>query len=288
MSASVGRLTLYHLVSSFESDLRDLLDVFVAVTADAGSLLSSDMLMRAVERAHADGWKENETQHLSNLLNYLDFGDLIQIYRRHLSLFPFDLQEQLRKVQQQIEGIAPVRNRVMHARPLEFDDLAKVLELTEFLIKESVRWPQLNQAAIDISTRPEVLFGITIPLVPDKDSISHNLPLPDFDETGFIGRKDSLKQLSAALRGVYPVITVVGEGGLGKTSLALKAAYDLLDADKPAFDAIIFASAKTSNLTVTEIRRIEGAVNTSLGLMGAAVEALSGSTDNPLDRKSVV
>ena len=171
----------------------------------------------------------------------------------------------------------------MHGRPLEFDDLAKTLDLTQNLLKAPAFWTDLNGAAIDVSTKPEVLFGITIPLVNDHGSVSHNLPLPDFDETGFIGRKENLRQVLSALKGVYPVVTVVGEGGLGKTSLALKAAYDILDMPSVSFDAIIFVSAKTSQLTATEIRRIEGAVNSSLGLFSAAVEALSGRTESPID-----
>lgn len=283
MSANVARLALYHLVSAFEGDLRQLIEQFIAGAGRASDLLALEMYKRVDERAQADGWTADETQALSNLLGYLDFGDLIQICRRHFLLIPVENQDQLRQMQAQIDGLAPIRNRVMHGRPLEFDDLAQVLSLTEIFLKSPARWANLQQAATDISVRPEVLFGVTIPLVTDKELISHNLPLPDFDETGFIGRKENLRQLSTALKGVYPVITVVGEGGLGKTSLALKAAYDLLDSKDSGYDAIIFASAKTSQLTTTEIRRIEGAVNTSLGLMSAAVDALGGGSEKPVD-----
>ena len=117
---------------------------------------------------------------------------------------------------------------------------------------------------------------LKIPQLTEPTKILHNLPLSDFDETGFIGRRSILNNLIKACHGPYPVITVVGEGGLGKTSLALKAAYEILDSDSTKFEVIIFVTAKATQLTVNEISRVKGAINSSLGLMEAAVDVLGG------------
>jgi hypothetical protein len=54
--------------------------------------------------------------------------------------------------------------------------------------------------------------------------IQHKLPTPDFEDTGFVGRDQDRKNLGQLLTSAYPVINVTGEGGLGKTSLALRCA----------------------------------------------------------------
>ncbi|UNK57208.1 NB-ARC domain-containing protein [Pseudoxanthomonas daejeonensis] len=170
----------------------------------------------------------------------------------------------------------------MHSRPLEFDDLARTTNLTEILVREDANWPELHRTVLDLSVSPEHVLKIKIPPFAEPTRILHNLPLADFDETGFIGRKQALSNLVKACNGPYPVITVVGEGGLGKTSLALKAAYEILDSTSK-FEAIIFVTAKATQLTANEISRIKGAINSSLGLMEAAVEVLGGSdTEDPI------
>ncbi|MEA5472450.1 NB-ARC domain-containing protein [Spirulina sp. 06S082] len=88
----------------------------------------------------------------------------------------------------------------------------------------------------------------------------HNLPVPD--HTAFIGRREELNKLLKLLSpdsAVYR-ISIEGEGGLGKTALALEAAYRCLHASwgvttspAPVFDAIIFVSSQPQRLTGTGI-----------------------------------
>src|SRR5690606_20001887 len=68
--------------------------------------------------------------------------------------------------------------------------------------------------------------------------------------------------------------TVVGEGGYGKTALALQVAYDILDDESTDFDAIIWTTAKRIKLTLNDIETMEGAISSSLGIMQAAASHL--------------
>ena len=67
--------------------------------------------------------------------------------------------------------------------------------------------------------------------------------------------------------------------GLGKTALALKLAYDILDSDDMNFDCIVWASAKNATITAGEIKRIKGAVSDSLGMFSEIGKQLAGSEE---------
>ncbi|MFN8192365.1 MAG: NB-ARC domain-containing protein [Nocardioidaceae bacterium] len=103
--------------------------------------------------------------------------------------------------------------------------------------------------------------------------------MPDFDETGFFGRQEELRRIKKAIKGAYPVVSILGDGGIGKTSIALKVAYELLDETNQLFDAFVWVTAKATILTVNEIKRINGAIESSLGLFAKAAEELSGGSD---------
>ena len=76
----------------------------------------------------------------------------------------------------------------------------------------------------------------------------------------FIGREEEIQRLLALLSfdSDHSRISIEGCGGVGKTSLALEAAYRCLNANQqnakvPSFEAIIFTSAKAQFLTVQGI-----------------------------------
>jgi cold shock CspA family protein/tetratricopeptide (TPR) repeat protein len=179
------------------------------------------------------------------------------------------------------EKVVAVRNRVAHSRPLDLDDLARVIDFSEELAKVPGRdWTGIKQTLKDIVENPGFVLGLTPNLIVD-DGVTrcrHNLPAPDFDETGFLGRRDQRRALLRALKGPWPVLSILGDGGLGKTALALRVAYDILDDADCPFEAIVWTSAKKSMLTTSEIVRIEGAIQDSLGLFGGAAQELGGPT----------
>ncbi|MDF0554278.1 tetratricopeptide repeat protein [Kamptonema sp. UHCC 0994] len=87
--------------------------------------------------------------------------------------------------------------------------------------------------------------------------ICQNLPGKDGN---FIGREQEIERLLMLLSfdSNHSRISIEGCGGVGKTSLALEAAYRCLNANQenakvPSFEAIIFTSAKAQRLTVKGI-----------------------------------
>jgi nucleoside phosphorylase/tetratricopeptide (TPR) repeat protein len=92
----------------------------------------------------------------------------------------------------------------------------------------------------------------------------HNLPTLPHKQ--LIGREEDLKELLTRISPNFyeRTITVVGIGGVGKTSLVLEAAYACLAAKKeisnvaiPTFDVIVFSSAQVSALSPQGVIEID-------------------------------
>ncbi|HEX6384700.1 MAG TPA: BTAD domain-containing putative transcriptional regulator, partial [Anaerolineae bacterium] len=70
--------------------------------------------------------------------------------------------------------------------------------------------------------------------------VDHNLPR---DLTPFFGRDAEIEEVTRrVLDSTYPLVTLTGEGGIGKTRLALATARRLLEAEHPFGDGVWFVS----------------------------------------------
>jgi LuxR family glucitol operon transcriptional activator len=274
MAYTIQRLTLYALISALESDLRDFLTLHVAPLVKPETLLSESVKQKATDRFSNDNAEAFPSS--EELLEYIDLGDALQAIRSHDNELDKVTKGYIKKYYLGLERVIPVRNRVMHSRPLEFDDLPKVSDLAAELVKSHrALWANLRTTRRALERNPDFVTALSIPETPDETTkILHNLPQVEFDDTGFVGRQKELGDLKKALTGSYPVVTVVGEGGLGKTALALKACYDLLSDDEVELDAIVWTTAKTTKLTLNEIQLIDGAISSSLGIVESATALL--------------
>ena len=282
MAFNLTRLTIYAFIVAIEEDLRSVIKLHI----QDESKLDSELLERAKNRIEKDIGVIFGDIVLTEKIDYFDLGDTFKTINSNKDSFPEHLFKLIKGTTENLEKIISIRNRVMHVRPLNFDDLPLVSEFCTTLIKSdpSIKWENISTTITRINEDPSFVLCLDIVSYDDNECINHNLPLPDFDETGLIGRDHEIEQVKKLCLGGFPVISIVGEGGIGKSALALKVAYELIDKNSP-FDAVVWVTSKTTQITLNEIREIRGAINTSLGVIQELGEQIVGDEfdENNLD-----
>lgn len=217
----------------------------------------------------------------SDLIEYLDFGDISKIINKYINIFDKNYLIKLKEISNIINLLVPIRNRVVHSRPLLTEDFPILIDNAKILNEISIiKWDKLTETIKLLNTDPTFIFDIKIPeyeFKNERELIYHNLPTPDFDETGLIGREQELRDIKKLIFSHHNVITIVGEGGIGKTATLIQCLYDILDKDEYLFDIIIWVSLKTHVLTVNGIKTIDDAITSTTGLFNKITEELAGN-----------
>jgi tetratricopeptide (TPR) repeat protein len=285
MGFNIARLTLYAILSSIEEDMRVLILFHLEGQLEPSDLLGQEVYNKCKDRLIKDQDTTIAQASIEELLIYTDFAESYQIINSQNKYFPISVSRHFKEITPHLAKLVPIRNRVMHSRPLDFADLSVSLDAAKYFVATNQSlWNNLNSTLLKLESEPTFVFNLQIPIYTDSNNDNHNLPIPDFDETGFIGREKQVDDLIKLCLGPYPVITIVGNGGIGKTAIALKVAYEILDKENCPYEAIVWTSSKTSQLTAQEIVRIEGAICDSLGMLQKVSDYLAGSnSQEPLE-----
>jgi len=286
VSTQAIRLRLYALLTAVESDLRSVIDSNISPQRSLSEIFGEETVAKLHDRRRkdADAYAEGDKR---SIIEYADLGDAIDAVRREASLLGTEALKHYKSFHSKLASLIQIRNRVMHTRPLLLDDMPNCVAICKELSKSKPElWLSLRDTIRKLETDESYLLRIEFkPDVVQETNVLHNLPLPDFDDTGFVGRDEELSKIKKALLGAYPVVTITGEGGLGKTAVALKVCYDLVDSEDCKFDAVIWTTAKTTRLTGREILNIDNAISTSLGLFEVAADQIdSQGVGDPLER----
>lgn len=275
MAINMVRMTIFALLSSLENDIRKIISTYL-ISIDSNNFPAA-ILEKCKERVIQDGKCSGSEINVSEIVDFLDFKESLEIVLRNKQNIPEFIYNFLKGNESLIAELVPIRNRVAHSRPLEIDDLPRTMDIIDTLLSGVVSeiFVSLISTKMKIKEDPMYVCNIPLPDINDKEAtIFNNLPLPEFEDTGFIGRKDLLASTIKMCLGPWPVISLIGDGGLGKTALAVKAAYDIMYMDNCPFDAIIWTSSKTSQLTHDEIKKIENSISTSVGMFNNLSEII--------------
>jgi len=257
------RARLFTVVDVLEADLRALIRRYLSTVLEPDDLFGTRAkLLR--RRAAQDGGDAE----LSDLVDYADFDDSFGTLNAHSKLLPDQLARKVREGTPVTERIVPIRNRIMYGRPLRNGDPEAVQELANQLVTGPLDLPRLKEIVLRVGGDPAWTPGVPDYLKDPADPL-HNLPVPDFDETGLIGRQDELDELLGRLLNARTsVVTVIGEGGVGKSALATQALWQIVDLKPCPFEAVIWSSLKTERLDGSGISEIAGAARDLAGAVG--------------------
>lgn len=184
-----------------EEDLRAVILGACEEGENAQEIFKGDRYDKALTRLTRDVGKQ-AVGTISGLTPYLDFADAYEVLTGLKMRLAEDLQDSLRTFAPSIGKLTQVRNRVAHTRPMEIDDLAVVHDVSRAIsaIAPSA-WSNLKRTISQLEDDPAYVLGLTINLVADPDNApQHNLPAPEFDETGFFGRRKELERIKKQLR----------------------------------------------------------------------------------------
>lgn len=245
------RVEMFSICASLEYDLKKFI-----IETNSDIKFTTDMKGKAVDR-------KADVSNYQDILNQLDLGDYVTL----ISSTPYDYginNDKSRELKKFFEKIIPVRNRVMHTKPLELGDRAILIEVMQCIDKKIpwIKWEELESTREIIENDSSKLLAQRyIGIKEYNPSVYHNLPLPEFDDTGFVGRKNDIKDITELiLNKKNQVISVVGNGGMGKTSTVVKILYDLIENPENPFEAIIWITLKTKTLSNGEFVEIEDSI----------------------------
>jgi tetratricopeptide (TPR) repeat protein len=237
---------IFLIVRSLEVDARSLVEKFLEPTIGLSKLLTP-FKDKIRNRANAD-------ELLASPLEFLDFGDIFEIFNANRSEFPSEVTADLETIRASTSRIVRIRNAVMHGRSLTQDDEESLNLIVRGL--RSKLWQNLH---LTINSMETGEINLSFEAQPDNSNVLHNLPRPDHNDTSLIGRRKEVSEIiDLILQSRSSVITITGPGGVGKTALALEIAYGFVEKEAP-FELILWASFKNEKLTVDGIQEITSA-----------------------------
>ena len=277
------RNTCFAIISAIEQDLR----TFVrrrGPTLEKVDILPSELRDIAIARRRRDDRSDDfeETLDDFDLLDYIDFMDTAKLLHSLSSELSDWMDVNVDALTAIYEPLAGVRNRVCHARPLEFGDLPACVDAAKELTTtpSSIPFSHLRNVLQELDRNPAFALRVQVPAYwVDQSDIPNNLPSSDFEETGFIGRDKDRSSIRRLLKSNRNIITITGVGGVGKTALALRCLYDLLDDPENPYHTITWVSLKTQTLTSTGVLELRNAIQDTLGLLRSVVDEFPGEAE---------
>jgi LuxR family glucitol operon transcriptional activator len=285
------RMTCFSLVSAIEIDLRGVISL---INTETKLTIPNDVKDNSSVR-FKDHHNEiyNESDPLEELIEFSDFSDLSKIFSKNKNIQSTFQKDELDFIISGLINLAPARNRVCHSRPLESNDIN---DFTDFSVEiknkgKSNWWGNINEALNNLNN-PSFALSLKIPTywINKTNSIYNNLPLPEFDDTGFLGRSEDRKAINELIYSHTRVISIIGEGGVGKTALAVRCLYDVLEAAETAeksgnntFDMIIWVTLKANKLTSSGVVQLRDSIVTSLGLYQSIGNTVGADNSSSID-----
>ncbi len=288
----ITNVKAYAVIHDLERALRAFISSTLGAQIGDGwwDLAPQLIIDRAAGRKAADQLEQGSDIEIDDDIEYTDLTDLWEILRNRdfRDFFDPSMPAQLAAADDVVSKIKSYRDTVMHNRVLTtagLDDLVDsvrnlgskvpILELGFATDLDRIERDELHQ-----TLKWNELRGARRLAKPGREL--NNLPAPDFDD--FIGRRKQLEEVSKRLRSKYfPIVSIDGVGGVGKSALAYTAAERVWHSPEHRFTALVYLSAKSTKLTTGGLASIAPTLTTYESVLDAIISVTSG--DDGLDYK---
>jgi len=253
----------YTIISRFEEEFRrTIIQKLSSLNANYIDGIPSGIVNKINEKSEILYWEDP-----NDFFDNSDFPDLLEIsiYKNNFKEFFGNIKLTKNEFQTIMTTLYSLRCKIAHIKGFFTSiDLDKLIENCKLLVNYTDSNGSVKNLITEIERNPEkVTIKVPIDFTIDffeTNGIINNLPIPDFEyEGGFVGRDDDIKEIIKYLDSAkFPVITITGAGGVGKTSLALKVIQEITQKhSSKKFDLIVWLSAKENKLSPFGIEDIE-------------------------------
>src|SRR5690554_4654467 len=222
----------YTILSRFEETFRETLNNLLSNTYDdIYTNVPKGILEKAKERTNS------EFETTLDFFENIDFPDLkeITLFKEHFNFFNSECISKS-DFSDYMTQLYELRCKIAHIKgSFTSIDLDKLIELSQH-ISNCFNFKNITQLIQRIKENPEKEILISIPSdffieTYNNSGIINNLPIPDYEhDGGFVGRDEDRKKIIQYLSlPKFPVVTITGSGGVGKTALALRIVQDILE-----------------------------------------------------------
>lgn len=267
----------YTIVSRFEECYRKfLIEGLTTKYSDFREGIPKGIITKTNEKSEILFWTD-----IQDFFENTDFPDLLEVslFKDNFILFKNRItKEELINSMNNLYGL---RCKIAHVKGFFTSiDLDKLVELSRAIAKAITADNFSNLIAEIEADKDGVVLKVPLEFNIDfleSNGVINNLPTPDYEyEGGFVGREDDIKEIIKFLqRERFPVVTITGAGGVGKTSLALKVVQEITQKPKAQnFDAIVWLSAKENKLSPYGIEDIEPTFKNYEDLLNTIIEVL--------------
>ncbi len=239
---------LYHMIISIETDLVEFLSDFIEQKD------FTDKMIETIEKRNPNALT------VRNSLQQLSFGDYIELINKSKTRNGLTINEMDFINKQCSDSIVKIRNRVMHTKPLEFNDFAIVDNLFNKIDSfiHNIAWYNVLKAREELKNNLDSILNDS--KLERKYEILTNLPELNCEEIEFVGRKEEIGTIKKLLlNNKFNIVSIVASGGYGKTAITLKVLHDLIADKKLPYELLIWVSFKTKQLDNTSFVEIENA-----------------------------
>lgn len=263
------RLEMYAMINSIENDF---------IENFSKELTLSDISDSLIERSQ----NVNNKCDINQVLRGLDLQAYIEICNANTLKLGISIQEK-KFLNNDLSKIISIRNKVMHPRLFEFYDYSMLKECFNNISNQlyCLSWDNVIETQRIINEEPSLLLKYEMHLKKCNNVIENIPTAVDFDDTSFIGRKKEIGEIKEKLfkKNVH-ILSVLGDGGIGKTAITIKLLYDLLDDEKNPFEVILWVSLKTKELNNYEFSEIANAIATTGAMYNKLNDFVGGANDN--------